>query len=329
MVARLVRDQEVPGSTPGCPITVREDIMLWPGIKKLGKELNLKRSDSEVTGIIKNCFVRMYDGNQIKVLELFVPQMDDDDKNYIVKKLESCGIKKYEWRSNGVKVVFQEYLTPYSTKKIKELLDEFVNYFGGKYPDQKPLCQYCGEQSETQIYCLDNIPLLICDNCYRQNLRTVQNDNAERQNAPNNYLSGFFGAVLFSVPGIFLTIIFFVFLERLAAVSAVVYVMLGIIGYKKFKGKVSRTGSLTVMAAALIMVGVGMFIAYSALIFKTVGEIDFYVLAYCFGLQDIQKEFLQNLIIAYVVSIAYFIFQFFNMFKEWGREKSVCKPREI
>ena len=59
--------------------------MLWPGIKRLGKELNLKRTDSEVTGMIRNCLVKMYDGNQIKVLELFVPQMDSDDKNEIIK----------------------------------------------------------------------------------------------------------------------------------------------------------------------------------------------------------------------------------------------------
>jgi hypothetical protein len=42
------------------------DYMLWPGIKKPGKELQLKRTNSEVVGMVKNCFVKMYDGSNIK-----------------------------------------------------------------------------------------------------------------------------------------------------------------------------------------------------------------------------------------------------------------------
>jgi hypothetical protein len=58
--------------------------MLWPGIKKLGKELQLKRTNSEVIGMVNNCFVKMYDGNNIKVLELLVPELDNFDKENIV-----------------------------------------------------------------------------------------------------------------------------------------------------------------------------------------------------------------------------------------------------
>ncbi len=39
--------------------------MLWPGIKKLGKKLHLKRTDSEAVGMVKNCFVRLYDGSLV------------------------------------------------------------------------------------------------------------------------------------------------------------------------------------------------------------------------------------------------------------------------
>jgi len=303
--------------------------MLWPGIKKLGKQLNLMRSDTEVTGRVRNCFVRMYDGNQIKVLELYAPNLDSDDKDFIIKRLDAGKIKKYEWPSNGVKIIFQEYLTPYSTKKIKELLDELVKYFSGKYPDQSPSCQYCGEYTETEIYCVNNTPMLICGNCYRQHASNFQRENEEIQNAPNNYLMGFIGALLFAVPGILITIGFFLFLDSLGAVSAVAYIFLGILGYKKFKGKISHIGAVLITAAALIMVGAGIFVSYSALIFKSLRVIDFDLLALVYQNPEIQKEFIQNLMVAYLVSAAYFIFQFFQLRNEWKGKKSICKPREI
>jgi hypothetical protein len=213
--------------------------MLWPGIKKLGKELNLKRTDSEVVGFVKNCFVKMYDGRNMKILELYVPEMSDDDKNNIIKKLESRKIKKYEWIPNGVKIVFIEIFVPYSLKKIKELLDECINYFSNKYPTQKPQCQHCGQLNETYIYCINNVSLIICKDCHNQLEKTTQNENLEQQNVKGNYLLGFTGAILFAIPGILLTVLFFVFLESLAAFSAIVYIYLGTIGYKKFKGKIS------------------------------------------------------------------------------------------
>jgi hypothetical protein len=303
--------------------------MLWPGIKKLGKELNLKRTDSEVVGFVKNCFVKMYDGYNMKILELYVPEMDDDDKNNIIKKLEAMKIKKYELVSSGVKIIFIERLIPYSMKKIRGLLDEFVKYFSYKYPAQRPKCQHCGQQNETKIYCVNDVSLLICNECYNQIAKTAQNENTEQQNTKGNYLSGFIGAVLFGLPGILLTVLFFVFLESLAALSAVVYISLGIMGYKKFKGKMSPAGVVVIMIAALIMVALGVITAYSVLIFREIKEVNISALIYFLKMPEIRKELTVNLVTSYIVSGFYFVFQFITMFKEWKNQKSINKPREI
>jgi hypothetical protein len=71
--------------------------MLWPGLKKLGKELQLKRTDSEVVGKVQNCFVKVYDGMNMKVLEIFVPEINDSDKEYMIKILGTKKVKNYEW----------------------------------------------------------------------------------------------------------------------------------------------------------------------------------------------------------------------------------------
>ncbi|MDR2717587.1 MAG: hypothetical protein LBB89_05940 [Treponema sp.] len=315
--------------------------MLWPGIKKLGKELNLKRTDSEVVGFIKNCFVKMYDGRNMKIMELYVPEMDDDDKNYIIKKLESRKIKRYEWCPNGVKVIFTEIFAPYSMKKIKELLDELINYFSNKYPAQKPQCQHCGQHNETDIYCINDASLLICNDCHNKIKKTTHNENLEQQNIKGNYLWGFIGAILFAIPGILLTVLFFVFLESMAAVSAVIYIILGTIGYKKFKGKISPVGAVIIIIAGLIMVAAGITISYSVVILREISKeleiinFDMFMDAVkiiskaILEMPEMQKELLKNIILSYIVSGFYFVYQLNKMVKEWKNQKSVDKPREI
>jgi hypothetical protein len=315
--------------------------MLWPGLKKLGKELRLKRTDSEAVGIIRNCFVKMYDGNQIKVLELYVPELDNDDKNNIIKSLEANKIKKYEWLPNGIKIIFIEIILPYSTEKIKNLLDEFVKYFSNKYPGQKLQCQHCGRQDETDIYCVNNAPLLICGDCYRQIEKNIQNENAEQQNAKGNYLLGFIGAILFAIPGILLTVLLFVFLENVAAVSAIVYIILGTIGYKKFKGKMSPVGAVIIIIAGLIMVAVGVTVSYSVLVLMEISKeleiINFDILIVVlkiifkniFEMPEIRSELLANMVLSYFVSGIYFVYLLNKMVKDWKNQKSIYKPIEI
>jgi len=303
--------------------------MLWPGVKKLGKELNFKRTDFEVAGILKNCFVKLYDGRNMKVLELYAPQMDGDDKNDVIKKLESRKIKKYDWLSNGVKITFVEILKPYSMKKIRDILDELVKYFSEKYPEQKSLCQHCGEEGETQIYGINNVSMLICDNCYRQYTRDIEKENTEQTNAPNNFLFGFIGAILFAIPGIVVTTLFLIYLERLAGISALIYVFLGILGYKKFKGKISPAGAGIIMLAGILMIGIGIIVAYCVLIFRELGQIDFDLLLYVLREPEVQKEIGINIALSYLVSAVYFFLQFRQLFREWKNIKSIQKLREI
>jgi len=303
--------------------------MLWYGIKKLGKELNLKRTDSEAVGFIKNCFVKMYDGYNMKVVELYVAEMDNDDKNNIIKKLEERKIKRYEWVSGGVKIIFTEIIRPYSIKKIKDLLNELVNYFSNKYPAQKPHCQHCGEQNETDIYCINNVSLLICNDCYNKAEKATQNENSEQQKMKGNYLSGFIGAVLFAIPGILLTVLLFVYLNYLAAVSAVAYFFLGTIGYKKFKGKISPFGAVLIVIATLIMVSLGVITAYSVFILKELKAINMDALIFILKMPEIQKELTKNLLLSYFLSGLFIFSQINTMIKEWRKQKSIYKPREI
>ena len=300
--------------------------MLWPGIKKLGRELSLLRTDTEVAGKLKNCFVKLYDGTHIKVLELYAPEIDDSDKEYILEKLKLNKVKKYEWYAHGVKVVFVEYVMPYSINKIRGILLDFVDYFSVKYPGKGLHCQRCDNVTDLEAYNIDNIAVLnLCDDCFK----TIEKENADLiyEVTPTNYFAGFIGALLFSVPGILVTIDLFVFLEKLAAISSVIYVFLGILGYKKFKGKISQTGVVLIFLSTLIMIGVGIIASFSVVLFKELKamnvEMNIEMLILFFQLPEIQQELMKNIFISYGISALYLFSQFFQLMKQWKRDKSI------
>jgi len=303
--------------------------MLWPGIKKLGKELELKRTDSEVVGKIKNCYVKMYDGQNKKILELLVPQLNDSDKEYIESKLTANKVKRHEWFEYGVRIIFNEYVVPYPTKKIKDILIGFTDHFSAAYPGQMSRCQRCGEAKDLDACHIGGVSLFTCDACYEAAEKEIADIALEQEYAPSNYLRGFLGALLFSVPGVLVTVIFFVFLNRLAAISAVLYVLLGMMGYKKFKGKISRMGAIIIIASTLIMVAVGIVVSFAVLILKELGAFDIDALLYFLKVPEIQREIIQNIVTSYVVSGFYLVFQIIQMMKEWKPEKTLKRARYI
>lgn len=303
--------------------------MLWPGIKKLGKELNLKRTDSEVLGLVKNCFVKMYDGNNRKILEIYSPLIDENDKEYLINILTKYKIKKYNWPLNGINIEFTEIIRPYPIKKIKEILIEITGYFSTKYPGQKHKCQKCEQDNEADLCCVNNISMFVCNECYKEMERNSIKENMEQQNIPNNYFLGFIGALLFAIPGIILTIIFFVYLNIIGAISALLYVFLGTKGYKLFKGKTTPFGVGIISIVAIIMVAVGIFVSYSVIIFREINTIDFDALIYVLKVPEVKKELILNIVLSYIFSSLYLALNFYQMFKVWKPTVLIHKGRDI
>ena len=303
--------------------------MLWPGIKKIGNELQLKRTNSEIAGFVKSCFVKLYDGQNMKVLELFVPELNEADKEYITNELETRKVKNHEWLEYGVKITFNEYFIPYSIDKIKTILTDFTDYFYSKYPGQKLRCQKCGIAKELEVYCVDNVTMAVCEDCHTSLESEINDTNLENKYAPTNYVAGFLGSLLFSIPGIFVTVLLFVFLNRLAAISSVLYVFLGIKGYQKFNGKVSRFGVIVIVLSTVIMVGLGIIVSYSVFILKEIETIDIDMLVYILKLPEIQQEIAKNIAISYAVSGVYLVSRIIQMMKEWKTEKVIQKAKDL
>ena len=218
-------------------------------------------------------------------------------------------------------------------KKIKNILLDITEHFSAKYPGRKAHCQKCGKAADLDAYTADAISWIICEDCYRALEDEINQKNSENIFVPSNYLQGFLGSLLFSIPGMIVSVLFFIFMSSLAAVSSLVYVLLGIKGYKVFKGKTNRFGALLIMLSALIMIALGTTVSYSVYLlvelYKEYNVIDFDFLKILLGMPEVQQELMQNIVMSFAISGVYLSFQFFQMMKEWRIDKTIKAAREI
>jgi hypothetical protein len=222
--------------------------MVWLGIKKLGKQLNLQKSTSEALGIVKNSFVKIADRMGMKTLEIIFPENNEEDMENIIKILKNNKIKEYNFMENGISIIYRESFVPYSIKKIRILVDFITDYFYKKYPNIIHKCHKCHTTTEANIYYSNNGSIYLCDNCLKEIENKIYEEKLNYTMIPSNYIFGFIGALFFSIPGIIITTLFFIFLKGITACSGLSYVVLGKIGYQKFKGKMTPIGAIIIRA---------------------------------------------------------------------------------
>lgn len=289
--------------------------MLFPGIKKLGKELGLLRSSSVVMGTVDNNYIRLYDGKNVKVLEFFFPKADPSNKNELSIYLDNNKIKKHEWSGTTLIMTFPEYLKPYPIKNISKVITYLSKYSCDHYPNEKVACQKCNLSTEANSYSLADAPLYLCNDCVKNLELELQNKKLEYESIPTNYLFGAIGALLFSIPGLIITALLFVFLNRIAALSAVIYVFLAAKGYSYFKGKTDKVGAIILTISGLVFTYTGILFSYSTMILHKTKSLEntFELLKN----PEIQKEMNTNITIGLIVCSLYLVFNFISLLGEW------------
>lgn len=283
---------------------------MFPGLKKLEKELNFTDNGSLAYGIIKNTLVAFCDGNNEKLLYLsFAEKLSEEDKEKILsweKKGYATKIDFPEEDLFNAIFHFREIFAPFKIEKIKEIIMDITDYFYEKYPEAVLKCcgKDCESDTDIKIYNLGSSIVLLCPSCANKIQKSMDEAYEDFNNEPNNYLSGTIGALLCAIPGVIVTFIFFL-LERLTALSGAVYYLLAMKGYKWLKGKFNKVGVLIVGIISLLYTAAGTFVSYIAcIIYKLykkpdmkgvpIGNTISYVLEIA-KRADVKKEILQNI----------------------------------
>lgn len=289
--------------------------MLFPGIRKMGKQLKLYSSGSTIFGQYRDYYICAYDGNNRKELLIKIqrsPKGSDLDSLKSKYKFKKC---VYESVGSYLKIEFKEILKPYSYKKIIELTDEIIDVCKGDNIFPVIQCDSC-DNKDIHYYQYNNVPLSLCPSCFHSESSKVNQAFLDFTNTESNYIQGLLGAVIFSIPGIIIQALLFIFLSRLGALSSVIYCYLALLGFIKFKGKPTPLSAILIIMVSLFMTISGTIISYSGWLFYETQ--DFQRVIELLYMDEIQHELQSNILLQSILSSLYLIIEFFSLRKKWS-----------
>lgn len=237
--------------------------------KELWNKLGFKSAGSFVYGFLKNSYVLFAQANGAKMLWFRFPvELDENDKQNIQSWEKKDYAKKVEFTGDGtmdVEMTFRETFLPTKVNIIREVIEGVTGYIADKYPEARINCSGtdCSCDNNLEVYEVNGFPIPMCAECAKKLGENIDEAYEEMERQPGNYLRGFLGASLFSIPGILVTFFLFM-LGKIAALSGIVYYFLAQKGYIWFKGKFDKLGVAIVSLTSLLFVVIGTYLSYIA-----------------------------------------------------------------
>jgi len=225
--------------------------MIFRKAKQLGKELGWHKTKDGVFGLYKGYFFNVGDGGILsnppyKFLIAKTNDLSEPLRNTISEELlsnkKTLRFSNFEVEEDQVYIHFQEGITSTKLKTLYQLLDFLVELFKKHDIPEQHQCHQCGTTETLDYYSTNHRGVLMCQTCYRIFEDSFEAAEKERFAEEKNYMAGFLGSLVFSLPGMVAWVLLAVYLETIASVMAIVIGFLGLKGYQFFKG---RMGALT------------------------------------------------------------------------------------
>lgn len=233
----------------------------------------------------------------------------DDQKRNIETALRNLTLKFFRFRFTqyGVTLGFNGMTANKALAGMSDALDKIYAVLDGNGVAGNSCCPVCGKPLDTSVTrkCnIDGFKITIENDCLN-NLNSVINaENQEFDNAPDNYLKGFAGALIGGLAGAALTVILYL-LGFVSSICAIVAIVLGAFLYEKFKGKPNKMMVVIVAATTLVcMVAAifGTYIVMAGIAGEEYGLTGFEAFDLCMGDEEFRRAFFGDLALVLVYS---------------------------
>lgn len=225
--------------------------MIFPKAKKIATELGWHKTKDGVFGIYKDYFFNVSDANlfsnpQYKFVIASTDILTEEQKIKLKSELDTnkknLKFSTFEINDNSINFQFIENLTYTKIKTVYSLLDFLIELFKKLNISEQNKCHNCTSKENNKFYEINDFGIILCSSCFHETEKSYLKIENEIISEQKNYLTGFLGATVFSIPGIIAWVLVAIYLERLASGMAIIIALLGIKGYEYFKGK---QGNLT------------------------------------------------------------------------------------
>lgn len=306
--------------------------MIFPKAKKIAKDLGWYKTKDSVFGLYKGYFFNVSDAGlmstpQFKFVTATTGSLTQEQKLHLKTEV-STNRKKlkfttFEISDHGILFKFVENLTFTQLKTVYALLDFLADLFKKLNIPEQNQCHSCGKDQSINYYDLSDTGVILCDTCFSQENQRFYDIEKERISKEKNYLTGFLGALLFSVPGILIWVLCAVYFGRLASGMASVIAIFGILGYDYFKGQHGKPKKYIIVLTNIASIIIANVLTVITLLVKEGLTVTHAIQE--FGTNEAVKDFFyQSMIISFI--LAFFVWIWLLFFNK--DSKLIIQPAE-
>lgn len=181
----------------------------------------------------------------------------DEQKRSMDAAIGNLALKSFKsaFSRYGLTLGFNGFTMGQLLKRLPDALDKIFDIVAENGAMTSAYCPVCGKPLEegTSKKCnIEGATVTIDNECVETINKEISAENKDFDDAPNNYLKGFIGALIGGLAGAAISVLLN-FLGIVSAISAVVAVILGAFLYQKFHGKPNKMMILIVSVTTLVL----------------------------------------------------------------------------
>ena len=162
----------------------------------------------------------------------------------------------FEFTECGLNIGIGGWTNNSIMNKLPAIIDETCGALTDNGAVGTGFCPRCGNELKPgfyRTYNINGLKISLDSDCADDINNAIEADNADYENAPNNYGKGFLGALIGGVAGMATAVILYL-LGSVAAISSLVAFALGTFLYGKFGGKKNNTMIVIVTVTSIVCV---------------------------------------------------------------------------
>lgn len=223
-------------------------------------ELSLDKQTATIFGVFNGYQVCLLPFNETYTftLKLSISRKNAVPDSELVKQVVSESKLIANCKVQGYQVTYTlkagRMIGKKSGKKLQEALEIITNFL--KAEDFQNCCQDCGTEGAIDIYNVAGVPLICCQDCYKNHCDTLAANELAQKEKQENLIGGLVGALLGSLIGVVAIVI----IGQLGYVSVISGIIMGVCslkGYELLGGKLTNKGIIGSGIVMIIMVYFG------------------------------------------------------------------------
>ncbi|MDC8099819.1 hypothetical protein [Chryseobacterium rhizosphaerae] len=295
--------------------------MIFPKAKKIARDLGWYKTEDGVFGLYKGYFFNVSDASlvstpQYKFVSVTTGNLTEEKWLQINRELvtnkKRLKFTGFEIRDTSILFQFSETFIYTKLKTVYTLFDFLVDLFKKLNIPEQYKCHSCGINQKVNYYNLNANGILLCDTCFHETNNKFYEIEKLRISKEKNYLTGFLGAVIFSIPWIILWVLSAVYLGRIASAMALIIAFFASIGYSFLKGREGTLKKYIIFLTNIVSIIMANVMTVLALLIKEGSTLKQAILEFQTS-ETVKEVFYTNIIISSILGSVAWIWILFVM----------------